>query len=114
MYVVNDGDGTNPSTVSAYSVDSDGLLKHIADSPAGIVPRSVTVDPLGKFVYVANYGSNDVSAYSIGSSGALTLIGSFTAGIASPYSVTVDPSGSFVYVANSGNGTDPVLSPHVL
>jgi DNA-binding beta-propeller fold protein YncE len=33
------------------------------------------VDPAGKFAYVTNSGSNDVSMYSIGATGILTLIG---------------------------------------
>jgi hypothetical protein len=31
----------------------------------GYLPKSVAVDPTGRFVYVANYDSNDVSMYSI-------------------------------------------------
>ena len=34
----------------------------------------VPVDPTARFLYVANRGSNDVSAYSIGSDGALTSV----------------------------------------
>jgi DNA-binding beta-propeller fold protein YncE len=59
---------------------------------------------MGKFAYVANFGNN-VSAYSIGSNGALTAItGSpFAAGIL-PDSVAVDPTAKFAYVANfTGN-----------
>jgi DNA-binding beta-propeller fold protein YncE len=50
---------------------------------------------------VANRGSNDVSAYSVGSSGALSPIpGSpFPAGLG-PLSVAVDPKSKFAYVAN--------------
>ena len=56
-----------------------------------------------KFAYVANSGSNDISAYTIDSTtGALSLvIGSpFTAGYW-PYLVAVDPSGKFVYAPNN-------------
>ena len=36
-------------------------------------PLSVAVEPSGKFAYVANYSSNNISAYSIdATSGALT------------------------------------------
>jgi YVTN family beta-propeller protein len=63
----------------------------------------MTVDPTGKFAYVANEGSNNVSMYSIdAAAGALTLIGTIAAGV-SPFSVAVDPSGKFAYVANSGD-----------
>jgi DNA-binding beta-propeller fold protein YncE len=59
-----------------------------------------------RFVYVANGGSNNISAYAINAaSGALTAISGspFPAGTL-PYSMTVDPSGKFAYVANQGNG----------
>jgi len=68
--------------------------------------HSVTVDPTGKFAYVANTGDGNISGYTIDSStGALTpALGSpFTAGT-NPYSVTVDPTGKFAYVANMGDG----------
>jgi 6-phosphogluconolactonase (cycloisomerase 2 family) len=48
----------------------------------------VTVDPSGRFAYVANSSSNDVSAYTINAStGALTSIGSNALAGTSPSSV---------------------------
>ncbi len=64
---------------------------------------SVAVDPASKFAYVANFGSNDVSMYTInGTAGALTSIGTIAAGLA-PTSIAVHPSGKFAYVTNSGS-----------
>jgi YVTN family beta-propeller protein len=41
----------------------------------GTYPTSIAVHPSGKFAYVTNSGSNDVSTYSIdGATGVLTLI----------------------------------------
>jgi YVTN family beta-propeller protein len=72
----------------------------------GVSPDSIAVDPTGKFAYVANSGTNNVSMYTInGTTGALTFIGRIAAGIG-PASVTVDPSGKFVYVANESNSDD--------
>jgi hypothetical protein len=72
-YVANQS-GNN---VSAYTINpSTGALTPVAGSPfaAGIAPRSVTVDPSGKFAYVADLGRN-VSAHTINpSSGALTPV----------------------------------------
>ena len=65
-----------------------------------------------RFAYVANYGSNTVSGYSIDpASGALTPIpGSpFPAGV-EPQSIVVDPTGRFAYVANAGALDSPVGS----
>jgi 6-phosphogluconolactonase len=59
-----------------------------------------------RFVYVANGGSNNISAYAVNAaSGALTAISGspFPAGNV-PYSIAVDPSGKFAYVANQSNG----------
>jgi 6-phosphogluconolactonase len=67
-------------------------LTEIADSPfpAGDEPVSITVDPTGKFVYVANYGSNNVSAYTINpATGALTIIGDFDAKGTAPTSIVI-------------------------
>ena len=63
----------------------------------------MAVDPAGKFAYVTNSSSNDVSMYTINATtGALTSIGTIAAGT-DPVSVAVDPSGKFAYVANSSS-----------
>ena len=106
--------------VSAYTIDSStGALTQIdcgggtacngANFSAGTSPRSVQGTPSGKFLYVANSGSGDVSAYNVATTGALTPINcgggggcngaNFMAG-GSPTSLTVQPGGKFVYVAN--------------
>jgi 6-phosphogluconolactonase len=118
------------SDVSAYTINArTGALRpidcggglgcssyHPQFFATGSYPASVTVDPRGKFAYVANGGSNDVSAYAINAStGALTSIDCgggpgcstttpklFVAGT-SPHSITLDPSGKFAYVANSAS-----------
>src|SRR6266487_2374302 len=60
--------------------------------------------PVAKFAYVANFGSDNVSAYTINTNtGALAAIaGSPFAAGANPVSVSVDPFGRFAYVANEG------------
>jgi DNA-binding beta-propeller fold protein YncE len=58
-----------------------------------------------QFAYVANEGSGNVSAYSIGANGALTPIpGSPFAAGSLPSSVAVDPTAKFAYVANQNSG----------
>ena len=55
-------------------------------------------------MFVANEVSNDISAYRIGSDGALTAIpGSPFAGDIGPYALAVDPTGKFLYVVNRGS-----------
>jgi len=80
---------------------SDTLTFTIATG--AVNPSSVAVDPTGKFAYVANSGTNNVSMYTInGTTGALTFTGRVPAGIG-PASVAVHPSGKFAYVANESN-----------
>jgi DNA-binding beta-propeller fold protein YncE len=84
-------------------------LSAIAGSPfrAGKQPAWVTVDPSGRFAYVANVFGDNVSAYTINrSTGALRAVaGSPFAAGGYPYSVAVDPSGRFAYVANYDSNT---------
>lgn len=93
VYVSNE----RSSTVSAFTINStSGALMPVAGSPfASTLPSpfgadQVAVDPSGKFAYVTNSSSNNVSAYTINpSTGALTLVpgspfvaGSFPFGVA--------------------------------
>ena len=65
----------------------------------------MVIDPKGKFAYVPNHGSNDVSAYATdATSGALKPVtGSPFAAGSQPYFGAVDPNGKFAYVANDGS-----------
>jgi len=71
----------------------------------GLGPISVAVAPdpsgkFGRFAYVANRDSNNVSMYTINpATGILEAVGTIAAGTA-PFSVAVHPSGNFAYVAN--------------
>ena len=83
----------------------------MAGSPfaAGVSPESISVDPRGKFLYIANggsihlgSGSTAISGYAIDStSGALTPIpGSpFPGGTYDGSSIAIEPGGQFAYVA---------------
>ncbi|MGO8967757.1 MAG: lactonase family protein [Mycobacterium sp.] len=116
-YVMNGGcSGGIGGYVSMYTIDpatrtlasiGPPLWTYDADTPG-----SMTVDPSGKFVYVANPGDpwspdyGSVSMYSINATtGALTytgMLGGNCPGLCFPSSVAVDPSGKFAYVANGG------------
>ncbi len=77
-----------------------------SELPAGTTPASVTVDPTGRFAYVANSGSD----FRVGVSPSMQTSGALTGVVAvltqtAPSSVTVDPSGRFAYVANSVSNT---------
>ena len=77
---------------------------------AGTSPASVAVSPTGKFAYVANNGSNDVSMYTInGTTGVLSPAGTIAAGLA-PTSIAIHPAGGFAYVTNSPSNTVSIYS----
>jgi YVTN family beta-propeller protein len=110
-YVANYGS----NSVSQYTIGTPSSLTPGALAPmapptvlAGSNPISVTVDPSGTHIYVANYSSGaiagTVSEYSIGTGGALSTPATITAGL-NPISVTVDPSGKYAYVANYGSNS---------
>lgn len=67
----------------------------------GIAVLAVPV--YAQFVYVANGGSSDVSAYSIGSTRTLTPIGLPAPAGLGPIAIAADPASRFVYVANRGS-----------
>jgi 6-phosphogluconolactonase (cycloisomerase 2 family) len=110
-------------TVWAYTINrSTGALRPVSGSPftTGEFPVSVTVDPTGRFAYVANsnnaVGNGSVSAYTINhSTGALSAVaGSPFAAGNNAYSVAVDPSGKFVYVTNENSGVKGNISAYII
>jgi 6-phosphogluconolactonase (cycloisomerase 2 family) len=113
-----EGKGVPTGTIHVYSVNSStGAITEVPGSPfhAGLIPDLLVVDPTGRFVYVTNDQSEDITAFSVdASTGALTeLPGSpFPIGTppARPAPVTsaVDPTGRFLYVfaTNVINGMD--------
>jgi 6-phosphogluconolactonase len=102
---VEDTELSAGSILFTFSIGSGGGLtlvtqNYIQAYHFGFIPL------LPPFVYVQNENTNDntVSAYKIGSTGALSPVkGSpFAAGL-QPYSVAIDPTGSYAYVNNFGN-----------
>jgi 6-phosphogluconolactonase (cycloisomerase 2 family) len=103
LYATNDV----TDNVSVFSINSgSGALTEISGSPFSteileVGPLSISIDPSGRFAYVAN-STDTLSAFDIDSTtGALSLMtGSpFTAGD-NPSAVTIDPTGRFVYNTN--------------
>jgi 6-phosphogluconolactonase (cycloisomerase 2 family) len=103
------------NTVSSYTVDSaTGQLRSTGYALADTRPNSVVATPSDAFVYAANFGSGNVSAYSTSSSGALTPVsGSPFPGEPDAFAIAVAPSGKFVYVANA-NSTSNNISGYTI
>jgi 6-phosphogluconolactonase (cycloisomerase 2 family) len=93
-------------TIAVYSIEANGGLKPVPGSPfpAGNNPTSVTTDPFGRFVYVANLASRDISAYRVLANGTLTPVSGspfpILGAAGQPITVVADPLGRFLYAAN--------------
>lgn len=99
-------------TVSIYNVDPvtgalsipTGVSAPVPPPEGGNSPSYGAVDPTGRFLYITNSGSDNVSAFAIDTvAGGLTpitgspfAVGSFPTGLA------ISPNGKYVYVANAG------------
>ena len=104
LYVSN----RDSNDVSAFAIDAlNGRLTAVPGSPfaAGTKPRAVSI--FGASIFVANSGSDDVSAYvgdqfADGGTGALTpwSPASYATG-AGPSAMVIHPSNSFLYTANA-------------
>jgi 6-phosphogluconolactonase (cycloisomerase 2 family) len=134
LYVANSGSGN----VSAFTVcdkqsatcavtpgsSPDGSLSPIAGSPfpAALGPISVTTDSAGRFLYVVDNGSNQVSQYKI-SAGTGVLVADSPATISTgdhpvwvssrAGTTTVSATGGtidYLYVANIGANTISIFS----
>jgi len=104
LYTANPGVGEND--ISLFSIASDGVLTEITPrtsvAPGASDPLTMVMDPGGKYLYVANVLSNNISVFSISSSsGALSQVtGSpFPIG-ASPLNMAISPTGNFLYVTS--------------
>lgn len=107
VYAVNQ----SASTISAWSIDTNGTLTSIATyQSTGNDPVAAVVDPNGTYLYVANFGSNTVSIYAIDpTTGVLTSPGEPIATGNGPFALLVDPADQFLYVANRTDNTVSVF-----
>jgi 6-phosphogluconolactonase (cycloisomerase 2 family) len=118
-YVANAGPGSTEKDVSAYTICSTVNLLSTPPCPAadfsltsvgppfptaGDNPGPMTVDAYGKFLYVVNTGSNNMSGYVINATtGALTQFsGAPIATGVGPNSIAIRSDDSWLFVANTG------------
>src|SRR5260370_6763324 len=133
------GAGTTPSAIAedpsarfVYITDRDtnqlygnlvannGSLVPMTNSPfaTGIFPVGLTIDPRGKFLYVANFSSNTVGAYAIdiASRNPVGSVGSASTSVdTAPTCVTIEPAlGIYAYTSNNLASTVSAmqLDPH--
>ena len=106
LYVAN---SAPDNSISAFAISSsDGSLTELSGSPLGETyasPVALLVDKSDKYLYVANEGSANVAAYSIASTGGLTLLTNSPFGTSSqPAFIATDPSGTHLFVGNQISG----------
>lgn len=118
LYAVNEtGEfrGEPTGAVSAFAIDPDtGLLTLLNQQPShGTSPAHITVDPEGKQVFVANYGSGTAAVFPVlddGGIGAATDVvqhegsgpNQWRQREPHAHSVNLDPGGHRLYVADLG------------
>lgn len=100
-YVTNSSPTSN--TVTALTIDrATGALGAFYELTAGTAPGVARSDPTGKFVYVTNTLSNNVSGFVID---VAPVAGAPFAAGTDPLGLAIDPSGQYVYVANQGSNS---------
>lgn len=95
------------SALHTYTPGSNGLLTSLGTSVPDNQKALCWITPAGGFYYVANAGSNSVSAYSVASNGTPSLVG--TTGVvgttdAGPIDMTASAAGGNLYVEAGGAG----------
>lgn len=89
LFVANQGTASDVTsgTISVFTIQSTALMPvgnpvstAVQGQVGGSGPSGLAISPVGNYLYVANQFSNNVQSYSYDPSGALTLIGTYTAG----------------------------------
>jgi len=104
----------SPGYVQAFSATlSTGLLNQFGSAPlAGNNPFSIAIAPALNALFVDNYGSNTIFAYSLNSDRSVGNVAGITRTGASPTGMAIDPLGRFLFVANQAASTVSVYSIH--
>jgi 6-phosphogluconolactonase len=101
------GGAPGASALSSYLAARSGDLTPISSSvPDGQTAACWVVIAKGRFAYTTNTGSNNISSYTIGSHGELTLLDP-VAGVTggAPTDAALSRGDRFLYVLNSTDGT---------
>lgn len=103
LYTVGSG-----NSINTLSINQDtGVLTSVGSVGTGTTPLGIAIEPTGRYLMVANSGSNTIQRYSINqTTGALTSLGTTSTGASTgPRDLCFDPSGRFLYCVNGTSGT---------
>ena len=104
-----------PGALVVFPINANGqlgatgsLCQTVADGtspffPVGNNPVAVSVVNNGNYVYAVNESDHTVSAFQVGSGGALSSIGVFGRSERAPNALASDPAGKFLYVTDGGS-----------
>jgi 6-phosphogluconolactonase (cycloisomerase 2 family) len=111
LYVTEQADrgGGAVGGIAQFTIGANGALTPLSTPVISVSgnPRSLTLDPTGTYVYLAN-GTDSILQFSIGAGGALSLVSTTTVGPNSaPNFLTVDPTGQYAYVGDRGTASIP-------
>jgi 6-phosphogluconolactonase len=92
--------------LQVFSVSSGVTLALLKTYAVGSAPRSIAINSTSTFVYVGNEGDGTISAYSIGTGGALTAVaGSPFTGPTSINSLAIDSTGKYLIASGYNAST---------
>jgi 6-phosphogluconolactonase (cycloisomerase 2 family) len=109
LFVANKGS----NDIARFMINSDGTVTGVTpNQPAttnpmvmAVDPTSLAVDSGGKFLFVANQGSDNISIFSISGTTLTEVAGSPFSTDPHPAGIAVAPSNNFLYVSNNIKGT---------
>lgn len=108
LYIANSG----TDNVSQFSINaSTGVLTAVDTFSSGVTPgvapftgpSSISIDPAGQNMYVANNTEESVTHFSIGAGGTLTKITDYTSNTTGAYATTFSPTGAYFFVTDDSN-----------
>jgi 6-phosphogluconolactonase (cycloisomerase 2 family) len=105
-YAVDFNGNGNNGVVAGFKLNAlNGALTLVSASPftVGSQPRTVTIDPSGRFVYVTDPFTSQIYGFSINlTTGNLTGLSRspYSTGLASPWAAAIDPSGRFLCITD--------------
>ena len=106
LYVTNTvgGPPALQGEVTQYSFDatSGALTKVLSYLTGGTTPTGVTINVKGQYLYVSNFGSNNISGFTINSDGTLSPTPKSPYGVGTgvgPQTIVADPVLNYLYVA---------------
>lgn len=123
ILLLNCGGSSRPAgvllatTQGSVGIDSFGIdlssgnltqIKTLAATQTG--PTAIVIDPSGANAFVADSGTNSISAYTVNSDGTLTAGSTFAVKGSTPTALAIDHAGKFLFVANQASNNVSVFS----